>query len=141
MRWTGWIFVVAVLGLAGSAAGFQPGCASCNQGRTTGPWDAEACAAPAGFALVPGCFEEHRHCCDNAWDGYCEHRAKVDACWYRLGTPAAYARCRPCRQAFPQGCTSCEPCSTPMMQATPTPAAPVPAPNKNSRNVYNNRLW
>jgi hypothetical protein len=146
MRSTGRILVIVVLGLAGSAVAGEPGCASCNKG-TVGPWDAEACAAPCGFTLAPGCCEERRHCCDNAWDGYCEHRAKVDACWARLGTSAAYARCRPCRQTTTMPCTACESCEAPTVQPMPTravpvrPVAPAPTPDKNTRDIYRNRIW
>ena len=148
MRWTGWIFVVAVIGLAGSAAGYQPGCVGCSHGTTAGPWSAEACASPAGYALAPGCCEPHRRCCDNAWAGYCDHRARVEAFWSRVGTPAAYARSRPCRQAPMVPCTISEPCSVsdPVMQPTPTEPTPAPmpappeAPSKTSWNVYNRHL-
>ena len=52
MRWTGWVLMAAVIATAGSAAGYQPGCASCNGGTTVGPWDAEPCAGPP--TLLPG---------------------------------------------------------------------------------------
>lgn len=128
MQWTGWICGVVVIGLAGSAAGYQPGCMGCNRGTTTGPLYAEACASPPGYALMPGCCEEHRRCCDNAWAGYCDHRARVEAYWYRVGTPAAHARSRPCRKAPMTPCTTGQPCSAPDPIMQPTPAEPEPAP-------------
>ena len=34
-------------------------------------------AVPSRAAPVsPGCCEERRHCFDNAWDGYCQERAR-----------------------------------------------------------------
>jgi hypothetical protein len=151
MRWTGGLIVVAAfglgLGLVGSAFGAQPGCLGCNQSEMLSIWGAEACASPAGHALVPGCCPEHRRCCDNAWAGYCDHRARVEAYWAQAGTGAPYPRCRPCRQTMPAPCDSCETFSTPVVQPTPPPAVPVPAPapaaesSKNIRNTYNNRLW
>ena len=59
-------------------------------GQTAG-WalDGDICGTPAGYCLAPGCCEYSRHCCDNAWAGYCQHRAKVDAFWSRVGGPKA----------------------------------------------------
>ena len=152
MRWTGWVVAAAVIGLTGPATGYQPGCASCNGGASAGSWtqqglDAEACAGPAGYCLVPGCCEETRHCCDNAWAGYCDHRARVDAFWARVGTPHACPHTRPCRQA-PMYCGSpCDACYTGSMQPTPaapssapTPA-PTPVPNKAGWNTSGHHVW
>ena len=50
--------------------------------------------APA-YALAPGCCEPRRHCFDNAWDGYCQERARWDTFWCKLGTGALYP-CTPC---------------------------------------------
>jgi hypothetical protein len=131
MRWTGWILAVAVMGLSGPAAGSQPGCAGCNGGMAGGVraqrgLDAEPCASPCGYSLAPGCCEDTRHCCDNAWAGYCDHRAKVDAYWTRVGVPGACACRKPCRNATEVPCVPCCPRETAPIQ--PTPAAPVPAP-------------
>lgn len=128
MRWTGWIFVATiVIGLAGPAAGGQPGCMGCNRAMTAGPWCVEACATSPGYALMPGCCEEHRRCCDNAWAGYCDHRAQVEAFWARVGTPAAYTRLRPCRMAPMGPCAVGESCTAADPSLQPTPAAPEPA--------------
>ena len=117
MRGTGWVFAVAVIGLAGTAAGYQPGCAGCNGGIATGPLaqrglDAEVCASPAGYTLAPGCCEDRRRCCDNAWAGYCEHRAKVEAFWAGVGVPGSCGRGRICRPASVVPCSTCDSCST-----------------------------
>ena len=47
------------------------------------------------YALAPGCCEARRHCFDNAWDGYCQERARWDTFWCKLGTGALYP-CTPC---------------------------------------------
>ena len=126
MRWTGWVLAAVVIGLAGWAFGGQPGCVNCNGGLTGGP-DAQPCASPGG-RLVPGCGEDNPHASENVWAGYCDHRARVDAWWARLGTPAACARSRPCRQGPIGPCVTCTSCCDRVMQPVPAavPAAPTP---------------
>ena len=111
MRWIGVILTAAIVaGFVGSASGQQSGCAGCN-GKTpfghASPWsmDGAPCCSPPGYTLVPGCCEYSRHCCDNAWAGYCEHRARVESFWARVGVPKP-RRCRPLRPAGGVG-TSC----------------------------------
>jgi hypothetical protein len=158
MRSTGCLFVMVIVGLPYPAFGAQPGCASCNGGAAN-VWamrglGAEACASPCGHALVPGCCEDTRHCCDNAWAGYCDHRARVDAFWAKVGTPGACGHgcfSRPVRGA------SCDKCSssgngnaspTPAVKLLPAPPKPEPpvAPlpptpsDKASRATSNSRL-
>lgn len=136
MRWTGCLLATVVMGLAPPVFGGQPGCASCNGGAAnvwvTRGLGGEACFSPCGYELVPGCCEDVRHCCDNAWAGYCDHRARVDAFWAKVGMPKAYGHgpcARPVRDAYGTS-TSATPCQT-----TPTPAvkplsgSPTPAPN------------
>jgi hypothetical protein len=43
---------------------------------------------PSGFPLKLGCCEQHLPCAENAWDGYCEHKTKLQTHWYRFGTRA-----------------------------------------------------
>ena len=133
MRWIPWMLAVAVVGLAGPAAGYQPGCASCNGAGYRG-LDAEPCASPCDYCLAPGCCEKYRHCCDNAWAGYCEHRAKVDAFWYRVGVPGNCGRGCPCRYT-PVPYVPCDAPAPGPMQPTPAvapgPIAPVPIPPVN----------
>ncbi len=144
MRTTRWVIVAAVLGLASPAAGHPSGCAQCNRGQAAGPtasWalDAEACATPPGYTLVPGCCEYSRHCCDNAWAGYCEHRAKMDAFWARVGTQKSHSRPTACRQAPTVPCAenpakAAEPIpADPPVTAPPLP--PTAAPEKAARNA------
>ena len=144
MRWIGAILAMAIVaGFIGSASGQQAGCAACN-GTTpfahASPWsmDGGACAPP-GYTLVPGCCEYSQHCCDNAWAGYCEHRAKVQSFWARVGVPKPRC-CRPfARSAAPaNGCPeSMTPCTRPMPEGTlmPTPATMQPTPAARSARV------
>jgi hypothetical protein len=151
MRWTGSVLAAVVIGVAGPAAGYQPGCAGCNGGMSAGSWaqrgqDAEACASPGGHCFAPGCCEDTRHCCDNAWAGYCDHRAKVDAFWSHVGVPGSCARSRPCRQAIVAPDSPCEPVSTPAIQPTPAvptraPAAMPAPPDEAARSVRKARMW
>ncbi len=157
MRWTGWLIVVGILGAAGSAVGHQPGCASCN-GLSSSAWwshrglDAEPCAFTCGYGLAPGCCEETRHCCDNAWAGYCEHRARVEAFWARVGTGAACGHRRYCQPVSPMPCYGCggstetgEPTRVGPVGAGPTPAPPQPAEQNGAqvaaRTATRRRYW
>ena len=128
MRWTPWILAAAIVaGSVGPAAGGQPGCPGCNGGMAGGPmgqWalGCDACCAPCGYCLAPGCCEYQRHCCDNSWAGYCQHRARVEAFWARAGVPKL--RCRPagCWGAPMAACPEGPPAGVPPMPA----ARPAP---------------
>jgi hypothetical protein len=48
------------------------------------------CHSGSAYNLAPGCCEPRRHCFDNAWDGYCQERAKWDTFCCKLGTGALY---------------------------------------------------
>lgn len=147
MQWTRWLLAVVVMGLACQTVAGQPGCAGCDDGgMTTGVWTqswlgAEPCAGPAGYCLAPGCCEDTHRCCDNAWAGYCEHRAKVEAFWARVGTPKACARPRPCRQAPMGQCSTCETFCDGTMQPMPVaqPLTRSPAMPAASRIPYSPR--
>ena len=98
---------------------------------------AEACGAPMGYNLSPGCCECPPCACDNAWDGYCDQKARWQAFWARLGTPKP-PRCATyggvptpaagdCRRLPPIEATPAN-ASPPANGPTPIPAAPaVPA--------------
>jgi hypothetical protein len=77
--------------------------------------------------LVPGCCENTHPCCNNAWAGYCEHRAKVQAFWAKVGTP------RPCTGIF-SPIMPCAPAHAKVVCVPsceqPTPAVPVAVPPK-----------
>lgn len=97
MRWMCWIAAMMLLGVfSGMAQGAGADC-GCRGAAPMGlPSYAAlcggACCSPTGFALSPGCCEYAKPCCENAWAGYCEHRAKVDAFWSRVGVPKGH-RC------------------------------------------------
>ena len=44
---------------------------------------------PPGGALSPGYCEPRLPCADNAWDGYCQHKTRWQAFWYRFGSRAS----------------------------------------------------
>jgi len=122
--------IASILWLAGSTCA-QAGCAGCGS-RHCGGLDAEPGFCPGGFTWVPGCCEDRRPCCDNAWAGYCEHRAKVDAFWSRVGTGSNYGR-----RYRPGATLPCDNCLNVPTNGYPTPAAapraavplsPIPAP-------------
>ncbi len=97
MRQISWMFSLGAAALmAGAAAGAEEPCmqpataaAPCNC-----PCHMKCHPAPA-YNLAPGCCEPRRHCFDNAWDGYCEQRARWDTFWCKVGTGALFP-CRPC---------------------------------------------
>jgi len=67
-----------------------------HQAAADEPCDCHAkCHAAPAYALAPGCCEPRRHCFDNAWDGYCQERARWDTFWCKVGTGALYP-CTPC---------------------------------------------
>lgn len=118
-----------VVGLAASLHA-DSGCAECNGAMTaryralSGP----ACYSPPGYYLTPGCCENSRPCCDNAWAGYCQRKAKVQAFWAKVGTPKP-PRCRPAYYRYiPWLATSHE---EPLPTTQPTPDVPPTPPVSN----------
>ena len=96
MRWVCWMAVVGLaLAVAGPAAGQEVVLG--NHGGHN-PYCAPACGAPM-YGLVPGCCEFPPNGCTDAWEGYCEERARSRAFWERLGqrSKAAAHGCRSCR--------------------------------------------
>ena len=135
MRWTGWILTAIVVGYVGVASG-QPICTECG-GRSLA-WQAlsgEACCSPPGLALSAWrgpscCCTNQRPCCDNAWDGYCEHHARVQAFWTQVGVPKH--RCSSVMlRTQTRGYAVCSQCpaATAAVQPTPSPATATPAPS------------
>ncbi len=90
----------------------------------------EACCCSPGYALVPGCCENYKPCCDNAWAGYCEHRAKVDARRSRVGVPHAGRHAAVCC-----GWAAIETEESPLQ---PIPAAPAEPPEKSRQRAAPN---
>lgn len=105
---------------------------------------APACGGTFGYGLAPGCCECPPSCCDNAWDTYCEEKARWQAHWAQW---AARHRGR-IYYAPSQGCTTCgqaQPASLPLSPQPmhhgdyekpapqPVPAPPLPpAPSPES---------
>jgi hypothetical protein len=95
MRRIFWMFSLGVsMLLAQAAAAEEP----CSQPATVAvpcicPCQMKCHPAPA-YNLAPGCCEPRRHCFDNAWDGYCEQRARWNTFWCKVGTGALY-HCTP----------------------------------------------
>lgn len=88
MRRTRTILAAAIVAVSvGSAWGQQTPCAGCSKSMIqVQPSQAELTCPPC-CTMGNDCCETPRHCCDNAWAGYCEHRAKVDAFWSGVGVP------------------------------------------------------
>lgn len=126
MRWSCWILaLLAAAGLTNTpsaSSGAGPACAS-------------------SFNLVPGCCECPPSCCDNAWVGYCEEKARWQGFWTRMGTGAGLARwSRPACATCPTAAAGCGSpdvatptrAAVPMELADPAPLPPDsdPAPEK-----------
>jgi hypothetical protein len=100
------------------------------------------CFSPPGCGVSsPGCCECPPSACDNAWEGYCQHKAKWQAFFTKVGTP---------RPSYYYGRYGCGGTPTPAVKdmpvdetpsPKPAPAAdsvkplppPIPAPEKTSR--------
>jgi hypothetical protein len=85
-----------------------------------------------------GCCECQPTACDNAWDGYCEHKAKVQAYFTKVGTKVGTSRSS-CNYGYRYGYGSCSPsmhevtvegAASPQLAPNPAirPVAPNPAP-------------
>ena len=134
MRWTGWFLAAIVVGYAGVAGG-QPCCQECGgYSMGWGPLSGEACCSPPGLSLSAWrpscCCGNQRPCCDNAWDGYCVHHARVQAFWAQVGVPKV--RCYPMavQRAPARAYTVYSEGAPPTAQPTPSPAATTPAPSE-----------
>jgi hypothetical protein len=85
------------------------------------------CFSPPGGYLAPGCCECPPSACDNAWAGYCEHKAKWQAFFARVGAPQTNCR-------YPN--RYCYGSPTPAMRDVPAENVPsskpavAPAPSK-----------
>ena len=75
------------------------------------------CFSPPGCAVAPGCCECPPSACDNAWEGYCQHKAKWQAYFTKVGTP------RPSYYYSKRGY-----CGSPTPAATEIPSGNVPSP-------------
>lgn len=93
-----WVFSLGVCVLLARAAMADGPCAQSGAAPAAVPGsffcEMKCHPAPA-YNLAPGCCEARRHCFDNAWDGYCQQRARWDTFWCKVGTGALYP-CTPC---------------------------------------------
>ena len=131
MRWTGWILAAIVVGCLGQANAGQPcvGCAGGTRGfgqPELAALGGDACFSPNGYsgnAPLCGAGCNDRPCCQNAWDGYCERKARLQSCC----PPACNGvrvRWIPCiRQAAPECTPPNVECTPQNQKSEPTPAA------------------
>ena len=121
MRWSGWVSVVSLL-LALQAAGAYAACPTCggNDMASYRAYCGPAGFSPPGYCLAPGCCECQPSACDNAWDGYCQEKAKWQAFFAQVGTPRAH--CHGCPTMIPGESCDAAPTDKP---PTGTPPAPV----------------
>jgi hypothetical protein len=102
------------------------------------------CFSPPGCSLAPGCCECPPSACDNAWAGYCQHKAKWQAYFTKVGTPRPsyyygnYGNCGRCGSPTPAVReVPAEDSPAPKPAVAPEPAKPAmppaPAPEKTSR--------
>jgi len=123
--WGGVLLVAC--GLSGTAAGLENGMDySCFQ---VGCGHYHTCGHAAGggqfYGMTPGCCQCPPTACDNAWDGYCEERAKWKAFWYRVGTGAYLDHHGNCGHRG--NCTNCQPIPA---QHQPMPVYHQPPPTE-----------
>jgi len=141
MRWSSWAFILVILLLVNSAVASDLGCTTCNgaDGASYRALRGGACFCPPGFGTQPGCCVCPPSACDNAWDGYCDHKAIWQAFFYRVGTPKAHGCGDCCLTPVPAPChcttevpQAVEPQPAPADKPTAptTPAPAVPEPNK-----------
>ena len=148
MRWICWaVALSAICGLASEAVGFET---TWNTGMMSsgGAYGHAYCASPCASSLygtVPGCCDYPPSCCDNAWAGYCEEKARCHAFWHRVGAYlSGCGRNRGCYDCVPSSTTCCE---TEVQSAPVSPAeaaepeasadiplAPMPVPDTTTRN-------
>jgi len=133
MRWIYWVSALSFLLLFQSTIA-DAGCSSCigNDGGSYRAYRGGACFSPPGYSLAPGCCVCPPSACDNAWDGYCEEKARWQAYFTQVGTP----RLHYC------GCSSIVPVTTscnssknpPAVETQPKPAVePQPKPAVKSQ--------
>jgi hypothetical protein len=91
MRWLGLATAGSFLLIINGAITYA-GCSTCGGNDANGyrSYRGPACFSPPGYCLAPGCCECPPSACDNAWDGYCEEKAKWQAFFSRVGTPKAH---------------------------------------------------
>jgi hypothetical protein len=148
MRWLGWASVGCFLLLVNAAIA-EAGCTTCG-GNDMGSYRAyrgPACFSPPGYCLAPGCCECPPSACDNAWDGYCEEKAKWQAFFARVGTPRAH--CHGCISVVPAETCNSTPTDQSAVETQPKPAAksavqpatPIPAMSPGKATLKTGGQW
>jgi hypothetical protein len=114
---------------------YAGGCSSCNgnDGGSYKNYRGGACFSPPGYSLAPGCCECPPSACDNAWDGYCEQKAKWQVFFAKVGTPRVH--CYGCPTMVPAESCSGSATSQPTETPHPTPAAKATIPSAPSPPV------
>jgi hypothetical protein len=122
MRLLGWTAAVSLLILFNSAITYA-GCASCGGNDTGGyrSYRGPAGFSPPGYCLAPGCCECPPSACDNAWDGYCEEKAKWRAYFAQVGTPRVHHH--GCPTMVPAEACDNSPTAQPIQEPQPATAA------------------
>jgi hypothetical protein len=148
MQRLGWASIVCLLLLVNSAIA-KAGCATCG-GNDMGSYRAyrgPACFSPPGYCLAPGCCECPPSACDNAWDGYCEEKAKWQAFFARVGTPRPH--CHGYISLVPAEACSTSATVQPVPETQPKPAAksaiqpaqPIPALSPGKATLKSDDKW
>ena len=147
MRWIVWASALSILILVQAANVEAAGCSTCNgnDGGSYRAYRGPACYSPNGYNLTPGCCICPPSACDNAWDGYCQEKAKWQAYFTQVGTPRTH--CHGCPTMVPAETCFGSPTFQPVAEPQPKPAvksplppAPVPAamlPSKDTRKTTN----
>lgn len=140
MRGTGWILAAAIVaGCVGMSFGGEP-CVGCGGGGGQGfgqpgiaALSGDACFSPNGFAgYAPICAEgcPDRPCCQNAWDGYCERKARIKAWGPQNGVGLPRVWCGPFIRRV-----ECAPGSSCAAPSCSTPSAPKREPTSSAGPV------
>jgi hypothetical protein len=148
MRWFAWASVICVFLLLNTTVA-NAGCANCG-GNDAGSYRAycgPACFSPPGFCLAPGCCECPPSGCDNAWDGYCQEKARWQAFFARVGTPKVH--CRYVNSIIPaEACAtdktiqpSAEPQPAPAAKPAAVPAGSAPTMSPGKATSKSNSRW
>lgn len=144
MRWLGWASALSIIIFVQTAYA-SSGCSTCagNDVRSYRSYRGPACFAPPGYCLAPGCCICPPSACDNAWDGYCEEKAKWQAYFTLVGTPRAHyygggaiGSSESCNNSQEhQADVEAQP--TPAAKSTipPAPSPPVMTPKKSTWNM------
>lgn len=121
--------IVACMAVAANAA--DCGCGGMSK-QSYNALSGPPCYSPPGCYLAPGCCECPPSPCDNAWAGYCQHKARVQAYFAKVGTPTPgylYGHSGHCYR----GCGAPTPavrrdCESPTVKEAPSENIPAPKP-------------